>query len=251
MEILLAILAGLGCIAMMGAAMVVLPRLGRRLSRTPRMRRLVGRLRRQSMIDRVLSWVEEEQPDLAGATAPDGTVTILFTDIENSTALNERLGDRRWLEMLRVHNSIVRRCIGEHGGYEVKSQGDGFMIAYPSARRGLECAVEMQRSLARLDDAELDERLRVRIGLHAGEAIREGDDFYGRSVTLAARLGDEAEGGEILTSSIVRDLVGSSGDVAFEDAGELQLKGLRGSQRVYRAVWEEPERAGPSLRAVG
>lgn len=248
MEILLAILAGLGCIAMMGAAMVVLPRVGRRLGRSPRVRRMVGRLRRQSMIDRVLAWVEEEQPDLAGATAPDGTVTILFTDIENSTALNERLGDRRWLEVLRAHNSIVRQCIGEHGGYEVKSQGDGFMIAYPGARRGLECAVDMQRSLAR---PELDEPLRVRIGLHTGEAIREGDDFYGRSVTLAARLGDEAEGGEILTSSIVRELVGSSADVSFQDAGELQLKGLRGSQRVYRVVWEEPERARANLRALG
>jgi class 3 adenylate cyclase len=248
---LLAVLAGLGCIAMMGLAMVVLPRVGRRLRRTPRIRRLIGRLRRQSMIDRVLSWVEEEQPDLAGATAPDGTVTILFTDIENSTALNERLGDRRWLGVLRAHNSIVRHCIAEHGGYEVKSQGDGFMIAYPSARRGLECAVDMQRNLARLDDAELDEPLRVRIGLHTGEAIREGDDFYGRSVTLAARLGDEAEGGEILTSSIVRELVGSSADIGFEDARELQLKGLRGSQRAYRVRWDEPERAKAKLRAVG
>jgi class 3 adenylate cyclase len=250
-EILLTVLAVLGCVAMMGAAMVVLPRVGRRLGRSSRVRRLIGRLRRQSMIDRVLSWVEEEQPDLAGATAPDGTVTILFTDIENSTALNERLGDRRWLEVLRAHNSVVRQCIGEHGGFEVKAQGDGFMIAYPSARRGLECAVDMQRNLSRLDDGGLDEPLRVRIGLHTGEAIREGKDFYGRSVTLAARLGDEAEGGEILTSSIVRELVGSSADVPFEDAGELQLKGLRGRQRVYRVVWEEPEGARPSLRAVG
>jgi eukaryotic-like serine/threonine-protein kinase len=251
MEILLTVLAGLGCIALMGAAMIVLPRVGRRLRRTPRVRRLIGRLRRRSMIDRVLSWVEDEQPDLAGATAPDGTVTILFTDIENSTALNERLGDRRWLEVLRAHNSVVRHCIGEHGGYEVKSQGDGFMIAYPSARRGLECAVAMQRNLARVDDAELDGPLRVRIGLHSGEAIREGDDFYGRSVTLAARLGEEADGGEILTSSIVRDLVGSSADVPFEDAGELQLKGLRARQRIYRVVWQEPEGARPGLRAVG
>jgi eukaryotic-like serine/threonine-protein kinase len=246
MEILLTVLAVLGCVAMMGVAMVVLPRVGRRVGRTRQIRRLVGRLRRQSMIDRVLSWVEDEQPDLADATAPDGTVTILFTDIENSTATGERLGDRRWLELLRAHNSIVRHCVGEHGGYEVKSQGDGFMIAYPSARRGLACAVDLQRNLSRLDES-----LRVRIGLHTGEAIREGDDFYGRSVTLAARLGDEAKGGEILTSSIVRDLVGSSPDVSFEDAGELQLKGLRGRQRVYRVVWQEPEGARPSLRAVG
>jgi len=251
MEVVLTVLAVLGCIALMGAAMVVLPRVGRRLSRDPRVRWLIGRLRRQSMIDRVLSWVEEEQPDLAGATAPDGTVTILFTDIENSTALNKRLGDRRWLEVLRAHNSVVRHCIGRHGGYEVKSQGDGFMIAYPSARRGLGCAVDMQRNLTQLDHAPRDEPLRVRIGLHTGEAIREGDDFYGRSVTFAARLGDQAQGGEILTSSIVRDLVGSSSDVTFEDAGELQLKGLRGRQRAYRVVWDQPEGARPSLRAVG
>jgi class 3 adenylate cyclase len=251
MEVLLTVLAVLGCIALMGVAMVVVPRLGGRLSRIPQIRRMVGRLRRQSMIDRVLPWVEEEQPDLAGAAAPDGTVTILFTDIEDSTALNERLGDRRWLEVLRAHNSMVRHCVSEHGGYEVKAQGDGFMIAYPSARRGLECAVDMQRNLTQLDHAELEERLRVRIGLHTGEAIREGDDFYGRSVTLAARLGDQAQGGEILTSSIVRDLVGSSAEVTFEDAGEVQLKGLGGRQRAYRVVWEEPKSARPGLRAVG
>jgi class 3 adenylate cyclase len=125
------------------------------------------------------------------------------------------------------------------------------MIAYPSARRGLQCAVDMQRNLARLDEAELGELMRVRIGLHTGAAIREGDDLYGRSVTLAARLGGEAGGGEILTSSIVRDLVGSSADVSFEDAGELELKGLRGSHHVYRVVWEQPERSRRSLRAVG
>jgi class 3 adenylate cyclase len=251
MDVLLTVLAVVGCIAMMGVAMAVLPPVSRRLRRNARIRRVIGRLRRQSMIDRVFAWVEEEQPDLAGATAPDGTVTILFTDIEDSTALNERLGDRRWLEVLRAHNAIVRRCIREHGGREVKSQGDGFMIAYPSARRGLQCAVEMQRNLARVDDVELDERLRVRIGLHTGEAIREGEDFYGRSVTLAARLGDEADGGEILASSIVRELVGPSEDVAFEDVGELQLKGLRGHQHVYRVIWEEPEGVRPGLRAVG
>jgi eukaryotic-like serine/threonine-protein kinase len=251
MEILLTVLAGLGCLAMMGLAMFVLPRVAKRLRRNPRARSLVERLRRQSAIDRVLSWVEDERPDLAGTTAPDGTVTILFTDIEDSTALNERLGDGRWLDVLRAHNLVVRECIREHGGYEVKSQGDGFMIAYPSARKGLECAIDMQRQLASAVDGDLDEPLRVRIGLHTGEAIREGDDFYGRSVTLAARLGDEAQGGEILTSSIVRELVGSARDIAFEDAGELELKGLRGRQHVYRVRWEEPESAKPKLRAVG
>ena len=85
MEVLLTVLAVLGCVAMMGVAMVVLPPLGRRIRRNPSVERMIERLRRQSAIDRVLSWVEEERPDLGGATAPDGTVTILFTDIENST----------------------------------------------------------------------------------------------------------------------------------------------------------------------
>jgi class 3 adenylate cyclase len=249
MEVLLAVLGVLGCVALMGVAMVVLPGLGRRFRRSPRAQRLMERLRAQSTIDRVLSWVDEERPNLASATAPDGTVTILFTDIEDSTALNERLGDRRWMEVLRAHNSIVRECIREHGGYEVKSQGDGFMIAYPSARKGLQCAVDMQRQLASAGD--LDEPLRVRIGLHTGEAIREDGDFYGRSVTLAARLGDRAEGGEILASSIVRDLADPAMDVPFEPVGDVKLKGLRGSERLYRVMWREPDSARPNLRAVG
>jgi class 3 adenylate cyclase len=250
MEVLLTVIAGLGCIAMMGAAMVVLPRVARRVRRSPQARWLEERLRRQSAIDRVLSWVEGERPDVGRATAPDGTVTILFTDIEDSTALNERFGDERWVEILRAHNSIVRDCVREHGGYEVKAQGDGFMIAYPSAREALECALEMQRKLAGGNGA-IEEPLRVRIGVHTGEAIREGADFYGRSVTLAARLGDEARGGEILASSIVRDLVGSEVDIPFEDAGELELKGIRGAQRAYRVRREKPEGARPELRAVG
>jgi len=250
MEALLTVLAGLGCIAMMGIAMVVLPRVANRVRRTPRAQQLIERLRRRSAIDRVLSWVEDERPDMGSATAPDGTVTILFTDIEDSTALNERLGDRRWVEVLRAHNSIVRDCVREHGGYEVKAQGDGFMVAYPSAREALDCAVDMQRKLASGDGA-LGEPLRVRIGLHTGEAIREGEDFYGWSVTLAARLGDAAVGGEILTSATVRDLVESAGDIPFEDAGERQLKGIRGPQHTYRVRWEEPDDARPRLRAVG
>lgn len=237
MEIVLGALGILGCFAMMAVGMALMPRAGRALRRNPRLRSLVERLRRQSAIDRVLSWAEDERPSLDRATAPDGTVTVLFTDIENSTALNERLGDERWLEVLRAHNAVVRDCVREHGGYEVKSQGDGFMIAYPSVLEGLRCAVDMERHLA---EAEIGEPLRVRIGLHTGEAIREGDDLYGRSVTLAARLGARAEGGQILTSAIVRDLAAGSGAFAFEEIGEVELKGIRSPQRVFAVAWAQP-----------
>jgi class 3 adenylate cyclase len=231
-EVVLTVLGGLGCLAMMGAAMWFWPR----LARTRWARRLLARLRRQTTIDRMLSWAEAEKPDLRRATAPDGTVTVLFSDIEHSTELTERLGDERWLEVLGAHNAVVRGQVAEHGGYEVKSQGDGFMIAFPSARRAVGCAVDIQRALARrAANGELP--LRVRIGIHTGEAIQRDRDFYGKSVILAARIADRAQGGEVLVSSLVEQLVEPSGDVRFKDAGEAELKGLSDRQRLYRVAW--------------
>lgn len=262
-DVALLILGGLGCLLMMAAVMWLMNRAMTRRGRQSLKSAIAGltRIRREGFkaaikgsVDSVASWANEERPDLQGAAAPDGTVTILFTDIENSTALNERLGDKRWFEVLRAHNDTVRKCVGSHGGYEVKAQGDGFMIAYPSARRALECAISMQRHLAVAGDGDgaLAEPLRVRIGLHTGEAIEEEGDFYGRSVTLAARIADEAEGGEILASSLVRELAASGGDITFEAAGEVRLKGLRGTQRVYRVPWEDPESvSGARLRVAG
>jgi class 3 adenylate cyclase len=231
-EVVLAVLGGIGCLAMMGAAMWFWPR----LARTKRVRRLLARLRRQTTIDRMLSWAEAEQPDLERASAPDGTVTVLFSDIEGSTELTERLGDQRWLEVLEQHNRIVRAQVGEYGGYEVKSQGDGFMVAFPSARQAVKCAIDIQGALARrAANGELP--LRVRIGIHTGEAIHRDGDFYGKSVILAARIADRAQGGEVLVSALVEQLVEPSGDLRFKDAGETELKGLTDPQRLYRVAW--------------
>src|SRR3954462_5286211 len=147
-----------------------------------------------SSVDEVASTVASERPSLRAAAAPDGTVTILFSDIEGSTALNERLGDVRWLELLQEHNRIVRHQVQSYGGFEVKTQGDGFMIAFPSARRAIECAHAIQRAVA----ADLGDKpegpIRVRIGLHTGEAILHESDFYGKNVVIAARLADPARG---------------------------------------------------------
>jgi class 3 adenylate cyclase len=238
LEVVLAVLGGIGCVAMMGAVMW----LGPRFVRSRPVQSLLARLRRQSTIDRMLSWAEAEQPDLGRASAPDGTVTVLFSDIEQSTELTERLGDQRWLEVLEAHNTLVRAQVGEHGGYEVKSQGDGFMVAFPSARQAVSCAIDIQRVLARrAANGELP--LRVRIGIHTGEAIRHRGDFYGKSVILAARIADRAQGGEILVSSLVEQLVAPSGDLRFKDVGEAELRGLSGRQQLYRVAWgaAEPE----------
>jgi class 3 adenylate cyclase len=163
-------------------------------------------------------------------------VTILFSDIEGSTVLNERLGDVRWLELLRAHNRLIREQVQACGGFEVKSQGDGFMIAFPSARRAIDCAQAIQGTI----DAELgkhpDGPVRVRIGLHTGEAIREDADFYGRNVVVAARIADQARGGEILASSVVKELTESAGDVGFGDEREVRLAGLDGTHALYKIV---------------
>jgi class 3 adenylate cyclase len=191
-------------------------------------------------IDFMVGDLTAEQPDIAAHAAPDGQVTILFSDIENSTLMTERLGDERWLDVLRAHNALFRREISAHGGYEVKNQGDGFMLVFPDSRQAVECAAAIQRGLA---EGELvkGETVRVRIGMHAGEAIREEGDFFGRSVILAARIAAQARGGEILVSEALKERAEpANGDgIRFDDGRELELKGLAGTHTVYRADWEQ------------
>ena len=158
-------------------------------------------------------------------------MAILFSDIENSTLLNERLGDARWLEVLREHNGIFRRRLGEHGGYEVKSQGDGFMLAFGDAGEALSFAIEVQEDLA--SESEPTEGIAVRMGIHCGEAIAEEGDLFGRSVVLAARIAAQAVGGEILVSEALAERC-TDGDYRFDDGRELELKGLSGTHRVFR-----------------
>jgi eukaryotic-like serine/threonine-protein kinase len=190
-------------------------------------------------IDTVISAVENERPDIRSFASPDGTVTVLFSDIEDSTLMTERLGDERWLEVLRAHNAAFRRHLRAHGGYEVKNQGDGFMLVFPDPCRAVECAIAIQEALAEQELAE-GERIRVRMGLHVGAAIREEGDFFGRSVILAARIAAQARGGEILVSSSLRQKAEEEGtDLSFDAGRDLELKGLTGTHRVYRASWEK------------
>jgi class 3 adenylate cyclase len=187
-------------------------------------------------VDDLASLLGSERPSLRPAAAPDGTVTLLFSDIEASTEVNERIGDVRWLELLRAHNAVVREQVQAHGGFEVKAQGDGFMIAFPSARRAVQCAEAIQRAISSEFAEHPEGPIRLRIGLHTGEAIREEADFYGKNVVLAARIADQARGGEILASAVVKELTESGGDVRFENERELELDGLTGTHRVYRIV---------------
>jgi class 3 adenylate cyclase/tetratricopeptide (TPR) repeat protein len=198
-------------------------------------------------IDEMVSELEQERPDMRAHAAPDGTVAILFSDIEDSTILTERLGDERWLQLLREHNAIFREQIGRHDGYEVKSQGDGFMLAFPDPCEALECAIEVQRAFAERERDGAEEKLRVRMGLHTGEVISEEGDYFGKNVILAARIAAQAVGGEILVSDELREAASGNGDgLRFDDGRELELKGLAGSHRVFRAEWELQDAAGAS-----
>jgi len=182
--------------------------------------------------------VADERPDLSAHVAADGTVTILFSDIEDSTLMTERLGDERWIEVLRAHNTIFRRRVREHGGFEVKSQGDGFMLVFREPGAALACASQIQRDLEAAEVAD-GERVRVRMGLHTGQAIREEGDLFGRSVILAARIAAQACGGEILVSDSHREAAEPALDngLAFDEGRDLELKGLAGTHRVFRAEW--------------
>jgi eukaryotic-like serine/threonine-protein kinase len=184
-------------------------------------------------IDVVAKTVDRERPDIAPHAAPDGTVTIMFSDIEDSTVLTERLGDQAWQDLLRKHNALIREQLRAHDGYEVKTMGDGFMVAFQSAKKALDCAIAIQRAFDEHNTSH-GEHVKVRIGLHAGEAIKDGDDFYGKNVILASRVAGQARGGEILVSSTLRALVESSvGAALFSDPRELALKGLEGTHTVF------------------
>jgi class 3 adenylate cyclase len=195
-------------------------------------------------IDAVSSYVQRERPDLRSHAAPDGTVTLLFTDIVDSTPLTETLGDQRWVELLREHNAIVRRQIATHDGYEVKTEGDGFMVAFGSARRALQCAIDIQRAFAERNTSA-EHPVDVRAGLHTGEVIRDAGDFYGRHVNLAARIMGRARGSEILVSSLLHDLAAGGGEITFGDPRDLELKGIAETQRVYAVEWRATESVEP------
>jgi class 3 adenylate cyclase len=188
-------------------------------------------------IGRIAAAAMADPNALRGHVAPGGTLTILFSDVENSTTLFDTLGDLRAQEILDAHNAIVREHVALQKGFEVKSTGDGFLVVFSSARRALLCAIGIQCGLAAYSGQEGHTPIRVRIGLHVGEPITLSTDLSGTAVIVAARIASIARGGEILVSSTLRELTESAGDLRFADAGEVELKGLSGTRRVYRAIW--------------
>jgi class 3 adenylate cyclase len=168
---------------------------------------------------------------------PEGTVTIMFTDIEGSTEMIERLGDGDASVLVKEHNDLVREQVAQCGGYEVKFRGDGFMLAFTSAAKGVRCAIGIQEAMKEFAERHPEAPIGVSIGINSGEAVPDGDDFLGTAVNIAARLADSAAGGEVLVTSVVRDLVASSGEFKFLPEQQLSLKGISEPQRVCNVSW--------------
>ena len=167
------------------------------------------------------------------AGLPSGTVTFAFTDIEGSTALLKRLGER-YAEVLSDHRRIMREAFDEAGGTEIDTQGDAFFFAFGSARDAVTAAVEAQRAHA-AHDWPGDAAVRVRMGLHTGEPALGEEGYLGLDVVRAARICTEARGGTVLLSESTRGLLGTSlpEGVAGFPRGERHLKDIDEPERVY------------------
>ena len=164
-----------------------------------------------------------------------GAVTVLFTDLVDSTSLTQRLGDERAQEILRAHNLIVRRTLLEHGGTEVKHTGDGIMAAFGSASQAVEAALGMQARISREGAEDPAKAFAVKVGINAGEPLEEEQDLYGTAVQLAARLCDCAAPGEVLVAAVVRDLCAGKG-FTFRERGMFELKGFAEPIEAWAAI---------------
>ncbi len=185
----------------------------------------------------VAASVGARRPDLSSAAAADGTVTLLFSDIADFTGMTERLGDRKALRVVSDHNEIVRTTCEAHGGFEVELRGDGFLVAFSSALAGTRCAVALQRAFAGYSARHPEQPIRLRIGLHTGEAIKDEDKFFGKTVIQAFRVADLAAADEILVSEDVRRVTQGLSDLRFANERKVQLKGISGEHRICGVEW--------------
>ncbi len=172
-----------------------------------------------------------EDRAMQGEDPDSGLRTIMFTDIEGSTALSTREGDAAAMEVVRLHDAIVRGCLEEHSGREIKHTGDGVLASFTSVAGAVETAAEIQRKAA------THENLGIKVGLSAGEPVAESDDLYGAAVNLAARICAHAQGGQALAASTVRDLsIGKHAE--FVEQGTIALKGFPEPVRLFEIVWQ-------------
>jgi len=191
----------------------------------------------QHSIYAVARSIQDRRPDFGALTAADGTVTLVFSDIESFTQMTERLGDSEAHRVVQNHHAIVREKIRAHGGHEVELRGDGFLLAFQDPARALRCCIDMQRAFAEYNGRNPDEPIRIRLGLHTGEAIRDADKFFGKTVIQAFRIADLADGDQILVSEDLKRQVEGDAQLRFDAGREHELKGISGRHRLYGVDW--------------
>jgi class 3 adenylate cyclase len=177
--------------------------------------------------DLVTSVLSEEIP----LHSAEGTMTLVFTDIVDSTSLAETLGDSAWADVISGHESTIRQVTAVQGGSVVKLLGDGSMLAFESARAAVRAAVDIQRASSHAP-------FTVRIGVHTGEVIRTADDLLGLTVNKAARVAASADAGSIMISSTTKDLVGSLHGIRMGEPRIVALKGLSDTHQIVPIEWE-------------
>jgi class 3 adenylate cyclase len=175
--------------------------------------------------------------DLVRVGKSTGLRTVLFTDIEESTSIANRLGDVRARELMREHEQITRDALASFGGSEIKAMGDGFMASFVSVTAAVQCAASLQRAFAERNETAA-EKILIRAGINAGEPIEEDGDLFGSTVILASRIAARAKGGQILVADTVRGLCAGKG-VRFVDAGTFVPKGFDEETRVYEVDWAQ------------
>ncbi|MGO4255366.1 adenylate/guanylate cyclase domain-containing protein [Marmoricola sp. RAF53] len=201
----------------------------------------VNRVREQGIGGMLLSsledfnrWAAEQRTAIGRMAADDGTVSIFFSDIENSTLLNTQLGDARWLRVLTAHDQLVETYIEKYRGLIVKTQGDGHMVVFSTPELALHAALDIQRALGANWNRSRELRrtpIRVRIGIHSGTAIERDGDYFGQNVALAARVASEAQGGEILVTGEIAEALAELFD--FTPAEAVELKGFEGQHTLW------------------
>ena len=181
-------------------------------------------------LDNLVSSLDEHSAKALRSASLSGTVTLMFTDIEDSTRKSERLGDDAWSDLLSEHFSSLHHIVERSNGTVVKTLGDGAMVVFPTVKEALTAAIELQQATSAAS-------LRVRIGVHTGDAVHIAGDYVGIAVNKAARIASAASGGEILVSSATAEMAGRRDfQTGPERVGEL--KGLDGTHRLIPIIWE-------------
>jgi class 3 adenylate cyclase len=175
------------------------------------------------------------------------TATIMFMDVVASSKFRRGRGEASAQDALRTQKELIREQVQRHSGREVKTMGDGFMLAFASARDAVNCAIAIQRTVAQHNDGRTGQLPLLRAGINIGEVREEEGDLFGLPVDAAEHIQSKAKGGQILVSELVRGVVGAAEGVQFEERGRYRLKNFPGRWRLYEVPWQAPE---PSRKAL-